>query len=1075
MATGPINLGLSGQSWAAAIEAAQILGLSHVGELSPDQARVAVMMHTVAGMRGRVVGHPYFPGQSGAIPVPRQATLGSSSAGGRILSNAAIRKLMSSSAADDVHESALPAGTRLVLGSSVSYKELVTFGRAEIRTEFDRLSDGRTILDEHLARVDALLQEKEDLKKTDAHGVGYDERMRQAHEMLVTFQAYSSPVDFSRLLGMLKDPAKIDGAKTDLEGIKYIGMDASAFGERVGELTRAALLKLEEIGLVGRAAPDFQFGLKKVAGLVQEAHKSLGFAAKDLGDERALRRYGIDRPIMHLERAKDRLIQAGALIVEVVAKLTNAGQADDAARAQARYDHVIGSKINFIDDLIARLRVGGTGVALEVKGEMDAAPFFAAQIFTLEVLQATNEVTVLLEERGLTGQNDPYFQRHIDEASAEGRAALVSLQNALRILEETDSQAPDLRQKMNDAVDQVKSAQPGLQGALSLMKFGATSLKRAASTLFDPEENRRIEAEIVRVLKTLEQDYLAGTVAADRLVTWTVQRAVHLSEDDLAGFYQHMALAAVSYRESVAGYEAFMSQLAERNLETHFTWAESREAARPILLAINSDHRRRVLLRDGMTLPSEQKGRGVFYNVDEDLAELGLSDLRDSLPDRIPLVARIDAEDVRRYKEDKVPLAASEDVPAIEATSMVHYYDMRWRTDMYFDEAGEALPTDSHVLVLTHGAGTANSTAASMLKAAMSMMNNYGQNAGELATGSGSSVRSMSVIVVGLPWHGYGPRDRKRFNRVGERRAAHAALPADAQIGDVEPALELFDAMLDAYLGYGEEDSRAPIGFGGRSSGGVFAIAHRQTRHAGRDITGKDYATPRRPFDFYVNVSGYAYSDFWFWHDTYATMRLSPVAKNILGYEWIMLADYGTFGMDLTPDASSPPILHMAAGIDGSYPHAVPANLVVEPQPSPEVMAWAMGFAERMRFIFPVNIYSKLSAADLYEHGVTLIRGWRKRLEGVLPAGSNVDEFWAGQVAATNPARERSLEDHWRHVSTTDPQARLHWDKDAEHDMLGIKPHRVDYSRSVVERSLAALFGFFDDVKAAFDTLRGKR
>lgn len=1071
MATAPINLGLTGQSWAAAIEAAQTLGLSHVGELSPDQARVAVMMHTVAGMHGRV-GHPYFPGQSGTIPVPRQATLGSGSAGGRILSNAAIHKLMSSGAADGIHRPALPAEFKLVLASSVSYKELVTFGRAEIRTEFDRLSDGRTILDEHLARVDELLLEKEGLKKTDAHGVGYDERMRQAHEMLVTFQAYSSPVDFSRLLGMLKDPTKIDAARDILKDIEFMGMDASEFGEKVGELTRAALLRLEEIGLVGRAAPDFQFGLKKVAGLVQEAHKSLGLAAKDLGDEKALTRYGIQRPIMHLEKAKGRLIQTGEWMAEVVDKLRNADQSDDVARAQAQYDRVIGSKINFIDDLIARLNAGGTGVALEVKGQMDAAPLFAAEIFTLEVFQATNEVMLLLEEHGLTGQNDPYFQRYIDEASAEGRAALVSLQNALRILEGTDSHASDLRAKMYDAAEQVKSAQQGLQGALSLMKFGATSLRQTASKLFDPEENRRIEAAIVRVLQTLEQDYLEGTVAADRLVSWTVQRAVHLSEDDLAEFYQHMALAAVSYRESVAGYEAFRSQLAERTLETHFTWAESREAARPILFAIDSDHRRRVLLRDGMTLPVEQRGRGVFYNVDEDLAELGLNSLRDSVPDRVPLVARVGSGEIERFREQGVPLDAPEDMLLVEANMMVRFYDLSLRTEFIFHQDGEVLPTDEAVLVMTHGSGTAKSTASSVVRAALSIMNNYVPEGMD----NGAVSRHASVIGVGFPWHGFGPRDRRRFNRVVSR-GKEVGLPIDAEAGDVEPVLEFMDALHDRYTGYTHaKGHQIPIGFGGRSSGANFAIVHRQTRFSGKNVDGQPYEAgdlTGSGFDFYFAMSGYRYSQYWLDLDTYITMKFSPVAKNLLGYNWVLLMDYGAFGLAHTPDESYAPIVYMGGAYDIGYPCAgFPENLTLSPEPSAQVMDWVRRFVAKIRFNFPLSSHPQFTDEVLFQHGLAIVKAWRDRAMQGIPAGMDVDSYWAWLLSSKNPDREYDLEGHWRTMAEIDSQGHLQFEQNGSHDLLGIVPHHEEITKPVVSRALTTLFGIFDRVRARFASHR---
>lgn len=554
------------------------------------------------------------------------------------------------------------------------------------------------------------------------------------------------------------------------------------------------------------------------------------------------------------------------------------------------------------------------------------------------------------------------------------------------------------------------------------------------------------EAEIKAAILPFEAPILALLQSEGNLVSWTVHAAVQFSDPEnenysMGEFYQHVAAAAQAYRGSVAFDEETGLKVFARALE---------DQGFSLGTALNEVHQTRVQLRDAMTLPETQRGRGQLYNVREELRALDLEGLADQIPDRIPLP-------VRWVVVDGVEKVYSPDQGFVDQPHIVQFYDLELRSPVSFEIAGEIMESDRLISVLTPGTGTANSTLSSITRWQSALSGNYGRP-GKHSHARLKNPRRVSVIGVGEPFHGYGNRD-------GRLRAAIKEIihPTLATMAEPDFMMRLIDAMRDRYAGYD-----LPMIFGGRSTGGYLARAHRLARQE----------TPH-VFDGYLNMSGFPFSDpttlayhILVYYDHYACCIFSLASINLDGLAFfVRLANsYPQLQHESTTSGTAL-VLNMVAGNDIDYIHTLPPNLNPD---DVETKEWIHSYAERINRYFMLAYDAPDSLTKITADVFAFITSYRELLEQLKPDdGTTVDEFW-DTIRVASSGLDDFFHDEQRREEQERPgdeaRSQLHFAPRSYHNMIAGKIN----DDGDVEAARQAMFGFFDRVVAGFSARRPK-
>lgn len=548
------------------------------------------------------------------------------------------------------------------------------------------------------------------------------------------------------------------------------------------------------------------------------------------------------------------------------------------------------------------------------------------------------------------------------------------------------------------------------------------------------------EAEIKAAILPFEAPILALLQSEGDLVSWTVHAAVQFSDPENANhsmmeFYQHVAAAAQAYRGSVAFDEEAGLKVFARALEDH---------GFSLGIALNEAHQTRVQLRDAMTLPETQRGRGQLYNVREELRALDLAELADQIPDRIPLP-------VRWVTVDGVEKVYSPDQGFVDQPHIVQFYDLALRSPISFEIAGEIMASDRLISVLTPGTGTANSTLSSIARWQSALSGNY-DRPGKHSHARLKNPRRVSVIGIGEPFHGYGNRD-------GRLRAASNDVihPTLATMADPDFMMRLIDAMRDRYAGYD-----LPMIFGGRSTGGYLARAHRlarqETAHA---------------FDGYLNMSGFPFSDLstlryhaFVFFDRHGCLTFSVASCDVEGLDFfIRLANSYPQLQTMPTSSHAPLILNMVAGNDIDYLHTLPPNLNPDDAQTEE---WIRSHAERINGYFMKTYKAPNNLTKITVDVRTFITSYRELLERLKPDdGTTVDEFWDA-IRVDSSGLDDFFHDEQRREEQERPgdeaRSQLHFAPRSYHNMIAGNIN----DDADVDAARQAMFGFFDRVVAGF-------
>lgn len=647
----------------------------------------------------------------------------------------------------------------------------------------------------------------------------------------------------------------------------------------------------------------------------------------------------------------------------------------------------------------------------------------------------------------------------------------------LTLLQKWDEEKPGNFDRLNEEVQQAWArfqtlrdvSRSGVEGAPSVEEVGEAfaEAQRLEALLYRglTTGHFSLQGDIQRAIAKLLRTYQTLTQKEHDLLSWVVQEAVFQSETNLKRFYSLLHLAAREFRASVSQDEALLQKLLERPIGLRKGtrgWPATFSVNRQNLQWLTNAVSDRSLLRANMSLPAEQKDWGAYYDVDADLQRLGLDQLRGSFPDRIPIPPRSDAPEDSNYSN---------------YPDAIRMYDIGLRVDMVFSKRGEVLPTDETVNIMTHGVGSSRSTTASLLSWQQSLMDNP---------------RKTSAIVVGWPWHGFGPRDLRFKTPLANpvELSYGGKVPTRFGAADTESLFEWLDTLKERYLGYRGPERALPIGLGGRSTGGAYPFVHRLSRSFNLDGQGRPYPDDRRAkaFDFYFNMNGYSVHPLLLWWDEFAVTRVSDVQVNRLGIDWAVAIDWGLIGLFAAAevrarDSSFPPLLNMIAGKDLGYPHRIPESL--DPD-SPEGIAFRADWIGRMQTVFSgkfakindrqilaaeqAQLWDELSRRFLFgfQDYLAEFLGLPRPMRGQFFNDDDyqsalavylrsVDGYWQKVRAVT-----QTHEDYWKSDTERDPRARLLFLPNAEHDMASTE--QVRDKPQTFRLAMAAMRDFLDGV-----------
>lgn len=529
-----------------------------------------------------------------------------------------------------------------------------------------------------------------------------------------------------------------------------------------------------------------------------------------------------------------------------------------------------------------------------------------------------------------------------------------------------------------------------------------------------------------------QETQLALGRKADSLISWTIHQAVWESATDLKAYYQHIALAWEFCQEQIELDAVLRDDL--RRITEQVVYYETgkirydRGQVKNFYQAL--DRRRQQFERT--TLPPEQKGRGHYYHIADELHRLGLQDLMGKLPDRLPLPPREDST------IDAIYTTGDFDWQAYAT----RFYDLALRTAVLIQADGDVKDSDEAVVVLSHGISTNNSTLESLLVWMNLLTRNYEGQGGETP----NAQRRLSVVGYGQPGHDFGSRDPRMVEKDPVQSADVTGLDPKIQshveaLAHPETATDYLSAIQDRYAPY--RSAQRPLIRGGRSTDGYLSRIHRAL------------APQDQQFDGYISMSAYpADSIFWLSYSIFMIRALINGSEtnsvNPWGYEWGTRLQYSLAQMDMqVTDPNAPPVLNMIGGKDVDYAVYLPSNL--DPT-SPEAKDWIEFHAQR------TAEYSQLSRGlpleALKPKALGYLRDFliatRQWIEKIKDPTETVEEYWA-EFLRTHPA---SLAQAWQDDHRQDPQSILYEDPDAYHNMIAGKLHSPETVQNAVKAML---------------------
>lgn len=570
-----------------------------------------------------------------------------------------------------------------------------------------------------------------------------------------------------------------------------------------------------------------------------------------------------------------------------------------------------------------------------------------------------------------------------------------------------------------------------LASRLGYFRFGqVTGAVRKLMEL--SEDAKAILINFIGKITQYQETQLALGRKADSLMSWTIHQAVQESATDLKTYYQHVALAWKFCQKQIE-LDALLKDDLRRITEqaTPYETGKIRyDRAQLKASQLALDRRHQQFAR--AMLPPEQKGRGQYYPIADELQRLGLEDLMGRLPDRLPLPPRQDST------IDAIYTTGDFDWQAYAT----RFYDLALRTAILVQADGDVTDSDEAVVVLSHGVSTNNSTLESLLVWMNLLTRNYQPQAGE----SPESQRHLSVVGYGQPGHDFGTRDPQMTEKDPTQSADVTGLAPEIHshveaLAHPATAIDYLSAIRDRYAPY--RSAERPLIYGGRSTGGYLARAHRAL------------APQDQQFDGYLAMSAYpADSIFWLSYSIFMIRALINGSEtnsiNAWGYEWGTRLQYSlTQRNTQVTSPEAPPVLNMTGGKDIDYAVYLPANL--DPA-SPEAKDWIEFHAQR------TAEYSQMARGISIDTFKPKILGYlrnfliatRQWIEKIKDPTETIEDYWEGFLR-THPA---SLAQAWQDDHERDPQSTLYEDPDAYHNMIAGNMHRPETVHSAVTAML---------------------
>ncbi|MBF0104164.1 MAG: hypothetical protein HQM16_02445 [Deltaproteobacteria bacterium] len=463
--------------------------------------------------------------------------------------------------------------------------------------------------------------------------------------------------------------------------------------------------------------------------------------------------------------------------------------------------------------------------------------------------------------------NDPDKQTKINQQTAE-------LQKITAAEEELQTLTQQ-RLAVNQRIDAGKNEMNHIMGPILSLREESGLLRQQAKDLVDSRLSAFRNA-VVDIRTAAEQVVEDSYKREGEIISGLVENAVDVSYSGMKLYKQGADKTTIETRKA---------HLAQYQKTRHLYYQMLSAAAQLYNASVDSDkeayeansqhigkskqllkaHKRRVTAQRGMTLPEEQKGRGLFYT---DMPE-GLN-----LPDRIPLFAR----PVQRSAEGK---SVGKDAAYIGSGEMPRYFDIALGTAVMFQHPDEILPTDQAILLDFHGATTQNSS-----------INSLGYDIGLFntrfadRTPNNTPQRLMATIGFSNPFHDLGPHD-----------------PALYQMPEL---IRWVSAIVERYGGYDK-----PIELKGRSFGANLVLEYRQQVRDSK--VRRVYAQ-----------SGYNATPYWLWED-FKSLRERGRQFYQPAVDWLKFLESQWTFLDL---AGQPPNMQavLLVGLKDDYVKKSPAQ-----------------------------------------------------------------------------------------------------------------------------------------------------